>query len=268
MSFPSAAESLASFREPTCVVGMTRTCVGAWGLRSLNASMPSPCLTICAGISPAAISQKMQPPPPPLAPRSLVPAAAAPGARLILLIEAQRAPNRVPELAPALCLRRLVLHLAQRLQHLPLFGRELVRRPDVHAHVQVAMPALAEARQSLGAEAIGHARLRAGLDAQRTLAIGRGHLHVGAERSLCECDAEIVDQIVAVALEARVVLDVEDRDEVATRAVARTGDALPSQRQVVMIGDASRHVDLNRLLALHAAVPATAVARAVNDGAF
>src|SRR5262249_50612206 len=199
---------------------------------------------------------------------SLVTAAPASGTRRIIL-EAQRPAHRIPELpAPALVLRRLVLDLAQLLQHLALLGAELVGRPDVHADVQVAMAALAQARQALGAQPVGHAGLRPRLDPQRALAIRGRHVHLGAERGLRECDAEVVDQIVAVALEAGIVLDIEHGNEIAARAVAWAGHTLAAQREIVMIRDARRHVDLNRLLAPHAPIAAAALARIVDDRAF
>src|SRR6185503_3889636 len=173
----------------------------------------------------------------------------------------------LPEL-PLLLLGRRILDLAQLLQQLALLRRELVRGPDVDPHVQIAVPALAQPRQPFGADPVRHARLRAGLDPQHRLAERRRHLHLGAERGLRERDPEVVDQIVAVTLEARVVLDVEHRDQVAARPVARARDALAAQRQIVMIGDAGRDVDLNRLLALHAPVAPAHVARAVHHGAF
>src|ERR1044072_8484861 len=50
--------------------------------------------------------------------------------------------------------------------------------------------------------------------------------------------------------------------------VARPRSPLPAQRQVMMIRDARRHVDLNRLLALHAPVAAAPQARAMDDAAL
>src|SRR6266550_643418 len=179
----------------------------------------------------------------------------------------QRPANRVPELA-ALLLRRRVLHLTQLLQQLALLRRQLGRRPDMDADMQIAMAALAEARQAFGAQAVRHTGLRSRLDPQRRLAKRRGHLHLRAQCGLREGDAEVVDEVVAVTLEARIFLDVEHRDEIAARPVPRARDALPSQREVVVIGDAGGHVDLNRLLGFDAPVAATAVARAVDDGAL
>src|SRR4051812_39626639 len=162
-------ESLASFNVPTCVVGITRTWEGACGLRSLNASMLSPRLTTAAGISPAAILQKMQ-----------------------LLTVSQRSSNRIPELA-ALLLRRRLFDLAQLLEQLALFRRQLVRGPDMDPHVQIAMAAFAQARQALAADPVRHAGLRAGLEAQRRLPVRRRHGDLRAQGRLRERDAEILD---------------------------------------------------------------------------
>src|SRR5882762_96074 len=179
----------------------------------------------------------------------------------------QRPADRVPELA-ALLLRRRVLDLAQLLEHLALLRRQLRGRPDMDADVQVAMAALTEPRQALGAQAVGHAGLGAGLDAQHRLTERRRHLDLRAQRGLREGDAEIVDQVVAVALEARVLFDVEYGDEIAARTVARPRDALPPHREIVVISHAGRHVDLNRLLALHSAVAIAAMTRVADDRAL
>src|SRR6266540_3388938 len=109
----------------------------------------------------------------------------------------QRPANRVPELA-AFLLRRSVLDLTQLLQQLALLRRQLGRRPDMDADMEVAMAALTEPGQALGAQAVGHAGLGARLDPQRRLAERRGDLHLRAQRGLCEGDAEVVDEVVAV----------------------------------------------------------------------
>src|SRR5258705_4157820 len=180
---------------------------------------------------------------------------------------AQGAANRVPKLA-AFLLRRGVFDLAQRLEHLPLLGRELGRRPDVNADVQVAVPPLAQARQPLGAYPIRHAGLRARLEPQRRLTERGRPVHWGTERGRGEGDAEAVDEVVAVALKAGIFLDIEHGDEIAARAVARSRHALAAQRQVMVVGDARRHVDLNRLLTLHPSVAAAAMAGVGDDRAL
>src|SRR5258705_191374 len=177
----------------------------------------------------------------------------------------QRPANRVPELA-AFLLRRRVLHLTQLFQQLALLRRQLGRRPDMDPDVEVARAGHGEARQALGAQAVCHTGVGPGLDPQRRLAERRGHLHLRAQRGLCEGDAEVINEVVAVTLEARVLFNVEHGDEIAARSVPRARDALPSQREVVVIRDAGGHVDLNRLLGFDAPFAATAVARAADDG--
>src|SRR6266576_1426098 len=199
---------------------------------------------------------------------SLLSSTPPPGPGLMLLLQPQRPPHRVPEGAAAGLLGHRIFDLAELFEQLALLDRELVGGPDVHAHVEVAVPGFAEARQPFVAQAIRHAGLRARLHPQLGLAVRRRHLHVGAERGLRERDAEVVDEIVAVALEPRVFLDVEHRDQVAGRTVARAENALAAQREVVVIGDAGGDVDLNRLLALYAPLAATALARIANDRAL
>src|SRR5438874_11209652 len=95
----------------------------------------------------------------------------APGPRLALLIYPQRTAHGVPELAAAfLILRRRSFDLTQLLEQLPLLGAQLVRRPDVDPHVEIAMSAFAQAWQPFGAQPIRHAGLRSRLDPQRRLA--------------------------------------------------------------------------------------------------
>src|SRR3989442_1000267 len=134
--------------------------------------------------------------------------------------------------------------------------------------MQVAVAAFAETREAFGAEPIRHARLRAGVYAQPRPAEWRRHLQLGTQSGLRERDTEVVDQIVAVALEARIFLDVEHGDEIAARAVARPGHPLPPQRQGMMIRVAGRHVDLNRLFTFDAPIAPAAIAGAADHGAF
>src|SRR2546426_12076951 len=85
-------------------------------------------------------------------------------------------------------------------------------------------------------------------------------MHFRAECRLREGDAEVVDEIVAVALEARIFLDIEDRDQIAGRAIAWTGHTLTPQREAMMIGDARGDVALKRLFAFYAPTAAAALA--------
>src|SRR5205807_7654475 len=79
---PSSLGSFASLSDARWSVGITRTCVGACGFKSRNASIPSPRFTIVAGISPAAILQNTQ----------------APG--MVPLLASERLTQLLPELFP------------------------------------------------------------------------------------------------------------------------------------------------------------------------
>src|SRR3989449_9564173 len=210
---------------------------------SRNAISPSPRFTIVAGISPAATLQKMQP-------------------DMSGPLPSKRLADLLPELlARALLRRRLRLDHSEPLQQLPLLRREVRGSPDPHAHVQVAPPALAEPGQALAPHAVHRAGLRPGLDLEQGGPVRRGDLHVAAQRRLAERDREVKHQVVAVALEPRILSDVEHRDEIARWPVARPRHALSAQREVVVVRDAGRHVDLDRLLGPDPAVAAALAAR-------
>src|SRR6266498_3232389 len=102
-------------------------------------------LTIAAGISPAAILQKTQ----------------------SLMSDAQRSLDLLPEDLGGVFRWWTPLLLRELLEQLLLLGGELGRRPHVHAHVQIAAPALAQPRQPLAAHAVDRTGLRSLLDAQR-----------------------------------------------------------------------------------------------------
>src|SRR5437773_6468501 len=152
-------------------------------------------------------------------------------------------PERLPELLPELLrgalVRRRPLDLRELHQQGTLLGRELGAGPRVHANVQVAAAALAHARQALAAQPIHRGGLRPRLDLERRLAVRRRHADLGAERRLGERQREIDHEIVPVALEARIFGDVEHRDQVARRAVARARHALAAHREVWWSGAAA-----------------------------
>src|SRR5712691_1862039 len=210
---------------------------------SRNAISPSPRFTIVAGISPAATLQKRQP-----AMRGPLPS--------------ERLTDLLPELlAAALLRRRLRLDHGELLQELLLLRREIRGGPDPHAHVQVAPPALAQPGQALAPHAVHRAGLRPGLDLEHGGPVRRGDLHVAAQRRLAERDRQVEHQVVAVALEPWILGDVEHRDEIARRPVAWPRHALSAHREVVVVRDAGRHVNLHRLLGPDPAVAAALGAR-------
>src|SRR5229473_3102675 len=171
------------------------------------------------------------------------------------VLASERLAQLLPQLLAARALRRrLALDLRQRLQGRPLLGRELRRRPHVHPHVQIALAPLTDARQPLGAQPIDRAGLRARLQLERRGAVGGRYVQLGAERGLRKGERQVVNQVVAMALEARVVGDVEHRDQIAGWAVAGTRHARAAHREIVMVGDAGGDVDLDTLPGAHATV--------------
>src|SRR5262245_61795570 len=70
--------------------------------------------------------------------------------------------------------------------------------------------------------------------------------------------------MIALALESRVFDDLEHGDEVPGRTVARPGHSLSANREVMMVGDAGRHVQLHRLLGFDPSLPTTRLARLSN----
>src|SRR5207237_766545 len=78
-----------------------------------------------------------------------------------------------------------------------------------------------------------------------------------AEGRLGERDREVVNQVVALALEPWILGDVEDGDQVAGRTVAGPGDAVSPHGEVVMVGDARGDVDLELLVGADASVALT-----------
>src|SRR5436305_6863616 len=97
--------SLVSLSDATCSTGITSRCVGACGLMSLKARIPSPRFTTVAGISPAATLQKMH------------------------ATRVSSAPERLPQLLPELFADPLFcgragLDLRELVKQRPLLARE------------------------------------------------------------------------------------------------------------------------------------------------
>ena len=134
-------------------------------------------------------------------------------------------------------------------------------RPDVHADVQVAVTALPEPRQALPLEPEHRSRLGAGRDDDERLVRRGGHPELEPERRLGERHRQVVNQVVALPLEALVVLDLEHDDQVAGRSAAHAGRTLPAQREVVVRRHAGRDLHRHRALGAHPAVAPADLAR-------
>src|SRR5256886_15807033 len=74
---------------------------------------------------------------------------------------------------------------------------------------------------------------------------------------LCERDRDVVNQVVALALEPWILRDVEHGDQVAGRTIAGPGDAVSPHGEIVMVGDARGDVDLELLVGADASVALT-----------
>src|SRR5256885_5707383 len=197
---------------------------------SWNASIPSPRFTTVAGISPAAILQKTQAP-------GIVPF--HPG----LAPRGQLAPERLAQLLPELLAGvpfrgRLALDLGELLEQGALLRGQLDGRPDMDAHVEIAATPFPDARQPLATQTVHRTGLRAGCDLQGRVAVRRRDPNLRAEGRLGERDREVVNQVVALALEPWILGDVQHGDQVAGRTIAGPGDAVSPHGEVVGVGDA------------------------------
>src|SRR6267143_3765422 len=173
--------------------------------------------------------------------------------------QGQLASERLAQLLPELLSgvpfrRRLALDLGELLEQGALLRGQLDRRPDMHPHVHVAATSFADPGEPLAAQAVGRAVLRPLLDLEGRVAVGRRDLDRGAERRLSERDRQVVHQVVAVALEPRVLGDVEHGDQIAGRPIARPGSSVPPHREVVMVRDAGGDVYLELLFRPDASV--------------
>src|SRR5690606_25038485 len=116
--------------------------------------------------------------------------------------------------------------LGELLQNLALLGAEALRGLDVHADKLGALGTSAQRRHALAAQAEGGAALGAGGGLQRAFAEKRGHLDRAAEGGEGELDRDLAEEVVAVALEEFVFLDLEHDVEVAGLTAGEAGLAV------------------------------------------
>src|SRR5438105_10884764 len=142
-------------------------------------------------------------------------------------------------------------------EDLLLFGQR-PRDEDVEIHELIPAPARSKARDALALEPHRLSVLRARRDPHlRAVAFDGGDVELVAERGLRRRDAKHVDEIVALAPEARVVLEANQDVEVARRAGTGAGLALAGDAELLAVVDAGgdRQHDV-ALLALAALTPA------------
>src|SRR6185437_14278823 len=155
--------------------------------------------------------------------------------------------------------------LLELLEQLFLLGRQVGRRLDGDLDVHVAALGRAHDRHALGAqpELVAALRARRDVDARR-LAVERRHLDRAAERRLHHRDRHLAVHVRSLALEQRVAAHRQEDIEIARRPAAGAGLALAAEANAGAVLDAGRDVDLERLLAAHAALAGADLARLVD----
>ena len=117
-------------------------------------------------------------------------------------------------------------------------GDQLLRRPELDAHVQIAGAARVHAREPAAAQVKELAALRAGGNLERHARRDGRHLDRRAEHELRIGDEHLGVEILAVALEAWIVGDVEHDVDVAALAAALRRVADAAHRHVLTGRDA------------------------------
>src|SRR5579862_9279274 len=121
---------------------------------------------------------------------------------------------------------------------------------------------------ALALEAKHFARLRAGRNAQLDLAFQRRHIDFGAQRGLRKTDRHLDDDVVLLAHEQRMLLDVNDDVQIAGRSAREAGFALAAQFEARAVVDARGNPHRERFLFADAPLPLTFRARVGDDRAF
>src|SRR6185312_12662281 len=156
--------------------------------------------------------------------------------------------------------------LLELLEQLFLFGRQVGRRLDGDLDVHVAALGRAHDRHALGAQAELVAALRPGRDVDaRRPAVERRHLDGAAQGCLHHGDRHLAVHVRSFALEQRMPAHRQEDIEIAGRPAARARLALAAQANARAVLDAGWNVDLERLLAPHAALAGADLARLVDD---
>src|SRR4051812_32427471 len=105
-------------------------------------------------------------------------------------------------------------------------------------------------------------------DLQRYRAAHHRHIDVGAERELRVGHKNFGVEVLAVALEPRVLFHLEHDEDVTTRTATRTHVADPAHRHVLASSDARGNPHSDLLLAANASLASAFLARRGDDGAF
>ena len=142
------------------------------------------------------------------------------------------------------------------------FGRD-----DGDCHEQVAPAAPADVGHAAAPQAERRACARPLGHLKRLFTFERRDPDFAPERQRREVQRNLAVQIVAVALEKRMLLHVDDDVQISSRPAGRPGLALAGQTQTLTCGDSGRNFDGELPLLLHASGTAARRARLCDDRA-
>src|SRR5262249_12148778 len=111
---------------------------------------------------------------------------------------------------------------------------------------QVALAAGTEVRQAMAGHANNVAALDASLECVIYRSVQRRHLELAAEGGLAEAERHLANQVIAVALEERMLFHVHANDEIAARGARLSGLAFATQCKLQAGERACGDVDLER----------------------
>src|SRR5690606_5132385 len=131
-------------------------------------------------------------------------------------------------------------------QHLLLLRRQVHRRFDLHAAEQVSGARRTQRAYALALHAEHLSRLRLGRHLEDDGAVERRHLDRAAERRGREADRHLAREVLPVAREDRVRLDVDFDVQVARRAAVASGLAFAREPYPIAVVDARRHLHRER----------------------
>src|SRR5690606_1545963 len=164
--------------------------------------------------------------------------------------------------------RRRALDLGEATEQRLLLPRQLRRRPDHDANDLVAPATAVQPRQPPAGHPQQPAGLRAGRDPEPRHPVHRRDLDLGTQGRLTERDRKRVVEVRAVTDEARVFFDIEHDHDVPPRTATDAGVALPTQREIVAVRNAGRHLHGEGTLDGLDTATAALRAQALNDLAF
>src|SRR5690606_25463832 len=135
------------------------------------------------------------------------------------------------------------------------------RRFDHDVAEQVACIARTHALDALAAQTEGLAGLRTLRQREGSLAVERGHFDLATERRLGKGNRNLAMQVVAFALEYRMLLDADFHVEVARRTAIHAGFAIAGRADAHAVVNAGRDLHFERFVALDLACAAASRAR-------